>query len=123
MDVHPSEYFYTYQFLEGRLKQLEVATSSSGLLPFNVLEDCQLKNAYHLVVKPESLLDMDPKLDNWSTTQQTTFTNNRFLGKWENLFVKTEHQLDFLTWEALIWLGKDFGNQSEILTHSVEALV
>jgi hypothetical protein len=64
MDVHPSKYFYTYRFLEERLKQLEAATSSSGLLPFNVREDCQLKNAYHFVVKPKGLLDMDPELDN-----------------------------------------------------------
>jgi hypothetical protein len=82
-------------------------------------EDCQLKNAYHFVIKPEGLLGMDPELDNWSAAQQTTFTDNRFLGKWKNLFVKTEHQPDFLTWEALTWLGKDFGNQSEILTLSV----
>ena len=79
------------------MKQLEAATSSSGLLPFNVLEDCQLKNAYHLVVKPESLLGMDPELDNWSVAQQSTLTNNQFLGKWESLFVKAEHQPDFLT--------------------------
>lgn len=101
MDVHPSEYFYTYRFLEGRLKQLEATNSISRLLPFNVLEDCQLKNAYHSVVKLENLLGMDLELDNWSAIQQTTTTDNRFLGKWENLFIKPEHQPDFLSWEAL----------------------
>jgi hypothetical protein len=62
--VHPSDYFYTYRFLQGRLKQLETATSSSGLLPFNVIEDCQWKNSYHMLVKLERLLGMDPELDN-----------------------------------------------------------
>jgi hypothetical protein len=37
--------------------------------------------------------------------------------------VKNEHPPDFLNWDALTWLGKDFGNQSDILTHSVEALI
>ena len=97
MDVHPSEYFYTYRFLKGHLKQLEAATSISRLLPFYVLEDCQLKNTYHSVVKPKSLLGMDPELDNWNAVQQITFTNNQFLDKWENLFVKPEHQSDFLS--------------------------
>jgi hypothetical protein len=123
VDVHPSNYFYTYRFLEGCLKQLETATSSSGLLPFNVMEDCQWKNSFHMLVKPASLLGLDPELDNWSAAQQTTPADNRFLGRWENLFVKNEHPPDFLNWDALTWLGKDFGNQSDILTHSVEALI
>jgi hypothetical protein len=123
VDVHPSEYFYTYRFLEGRLKQLEAASSSLELLPFNVVENCQWKNSYYLLVRPVGLLGMDPDLDNWSAAQQTTLTDNRFLGKWENLFVKSKHQPDFLNWDALTWLGKDFGNQSEILIHSMEALV
>ena len=105
------------------MKQLETTISTSGLFPFNVLEDCQLKNTYHSVVKPKNLLGMDPELDNWSAVQRTTTTNNRFLGKWKNLFVKLEHQPDFLSCKALTWLGKDFGNQLEILTHFVEALI
>jgi hypothetical protein len=52
VDVHPSEYFYTYRFTAGRLKQLVSAVSPSGLLPFNLLDDCQLQNAYHLAVRP-----------------------------------------------------------------------
>jgi hypothetical protein len=123
MDAHPSTYFYTYRFLEGRLNQLVVANSTSGLLSFNIPNDCQLKNSYHLLVTPERLLGMDPELDNWNAVQQTTPSDHRYLGKWENLFVKAEHQPDFLSWEALLWIGKDFGNHSDVLTTSVEALV
>ena len=97
VDVHPSNYFYNCRFLEGHLKQSVATTFLSGLLPFNISDDCQLKISYHLLVTLEKLLGMDPELDNWSAIQQTTPSNNRYLGKWDNLFVKPQHHPDFLS--------------------------
>lgn len=123
VDVHPSVYFYTYRFLQTHLLKLEQAVSSEAMGALNLDRDCRFKKFYDLQVAPERLLGMDFDLAGWIVPQHTNRSDHRFLGKYENLFVKAEHQPEFLTWDALLWLGRDFGGYSEPLLHDIDVLI
>lgn len=123
MDIHPSTYFYTYRFYKSHLKQLVKARTPRALLSFSLENDSRMKSAHQFVLRPPILFGMELDLDDWSLMYKVMMEYNRFAGKYDNIFIKWKHQLDSLSWEALLWMEKDFGSQTEILLHPIEVLI
>ena len=65
-DVHPSEYFYTYQDTKSRLERMVKAKSFFQLLPFELDTHAIFKNKYNWQVAPEGIVGMPLNLDTWS---------------------------------------------------------